>query len=184
MKKYTILLTLVFAIFLSGCTLPYSAAVDERPIKTQYRDTVAALEIKKEILEDDSLSILDFDVYSFLGRAYIIGEYENVSSVRKVQEIAANTQGIKYVHTYMLPQKETTCGFSDNVELAARIKKELIEDKQIWSTNITVNMVQCHVVLLGVVGSEKEITLAIQHARKFVDADKVKSFLQVAPRYN
>ena len=60
------------------------------------------------------------------------------------------------------------------------MKTALIKDKEIWATNINVEAVQCHIVLLGIVGSQKEINRAVDHARKVENVRSVKSYLRLA----
>ena len=43
------------------------------------------------------------------------------------------------------------------MNIDGKIRAELIGDREISSTNIDVKAIQCHVVLLGIVGSKKEI---------------------------
>jgi hyperosmotically inducible protein len=43
------------------------------------------------------------------------------------------------------------------LNIDGKIRAELIGDREISSTNIDVKAIQCHVVLLGIVGSKKEI---------------------------
>jgi hyperosmotically inducible protein len=67
-----------------------------------------------------------------------------------------------------------------NLELTAKVKAKLIEDDDIWSTNVDVKTIQCITVLWGLVGSETEISKAIAHAESVKGVEMVKSFLQSA----
>jgi hyperosmotically inducible protein len=64
------------------------------------------------------------------------------------------------------------------VTITSQVKTKLIGDKEIWSTNVDVKTVQCNVVLLGVVGSKKEIDKAIAHTKSVKGVRGIKSFLR------
>jgi len=57
------------------------------------------------------------------------------------------------------------------------LKSKLVADMDVWSTNIDVKVVQCHVVLLGIVESKEEITRAVAHARSVAGVRDVTSYL-------
>jgi len=89
--------------------------------------------------------------------------------------------GVKSVTTHLLPKKrDDLCGTSDNIAIVGQVKASLIKDKDIWSTNVKVKSVQCNVVLLGIVGSEGEISRAISHAKNVEGVRSVRSFLKSA----
>jgi hyperosmotically inducible protein len=62
--------------------------------------------------------------------------------------------------------------------LLAKVKKRLIGDKDISSTQIEVKALQCNIALLGLVGSADEIKKAVSHAKSVESVRSVKSFLQ------
>jgi hyperosmotically inducible protein len=78
-----------------------------------------------------------------------------------------------------LPKKEDdTCGTTANLKLLANVKKALIGDKNISSTQIEVKAIQCKIILLGLVGSADEIKKAVSHAKAVEGVRSVKSFLK------
>ncbi|WP_147818697.1 BON domain-containing protein [Salidesulfovibrio onnuriiensis] len=164
---------------MQGCTV-YKAAVDERNIGTIADDESITLTIKKDFLADDLIKYLDYDVASYEGRVYLMGEYESQAQVNRAISLAKKVDGVRSVTTYLLPKRENdTCGTTDNLELYARVNQKLIEDKEIWSTNVDVYTVQCNVVLVGIVGSATERNRAIAHARSVPGVRSVKSYLKV-----
>ena len=168
-------------IFLStfyGCTV-YKAAVDERHVGTIADDTLIKGKIVKKIIEDDKLKLLDISTGCYRGHVYLVGEYDDAAQKDRAIKIAKSVDGVKEVTTYMLPKKkDDPCGIKDNLEIAAKVKAKLIADKDIWSTNIDVKSVQCHVVLYGLVGSKPEIDKAVAHAKSVDGIRDVTSFLE------
>jgi hyperosmotically inducible protein len=96
-------------------------------------------------------------------------------------KLAKEVDGVKSVKDHFLPKKKgDACGTTDNLKLVAKITAGLIEDKELSSTTIEVKAVQCNVVLLGLVGSKKEISKAIAHAKGVEGVRSVTSYLKVA----
>ncbi len=173
------LAVLLGANLLQGCAV-YKAAVDERNVSTIASDEKITLLIKKEFLNDDSVKYLDYDVASYQGHVYIMGEYESRTQADRAVTLARKVEGVHKVTTYLLPKKKNdTCGTLDSLELEASIKKRLIEDKDVWSTNVDVYMVQCNAVLVGMVGSSAERNRAIAHAKSVPGVRSVQSFLTI-----
>jgi hyperosmotically inducible protein len=66
------------------------------------------------------------------------------------------------------------------VAIAGKVDAKLTADKDIRSTNIDVKVVQCNVVLLGIVRSGEEIAKATAHAKSVAGVRNVTSFLMSA----
>lgn len=163
----------------SGCTV-YDVAMEERNVGDWANDNAIAITIEKDFLNDDQIKFLDFDAHSYEGHVYIVGEYESRSQVDRAVQIAKGVDGVRQVTTYVLPKREQDyCGTTDNLDIYASVKKALVADKNIWSTNIDIKTVQCNVVLLGIVGSAQEKSLAYNHAKAVEGVRSVKSYLTV-----
>lgn len=163
-----------------GCTV-YSAAVDQRNIKTIASDTNIKLSIEKSFLDDKNIKILDISAFVYAGHAYLTGEYDTELQKQRAIAIARQTEGVKAVTAYLLAKRKGDfCGVTDNATLATKVKTALIGDDDIWATNINVEAVQCHIVLLGIVGTQAEIDKAIVHARMVENVRGVQSYLRVA----
>jgi len=182
MKRYLTLLALpVVLAVLCGCTTVYKAAVDERNVRTIANDDKIAITVSKRFVDDETIKILDISADCYNGHVYLVGQYETAKQKSRAVTIARGVPGVKSVSTYLLPKKESDlCGTSDNIALIAKVKANLIKDKNIWSTNIKVKSVRCNVVLLGIVGSRGEISRAVTHAQAVEGVRSVKSFLKAA----
>ncbi len=167
-------------ILSSGCAV-YDVAVEERNVGDYANDEKITLIIKKEFLEDDMVKYMDFDAATYEGHVYILGEYENHAQVERAVKIAKGVEGVRKVTTYILPKKadDPACGTMDNFDLYRRVTMRLVDDKQIWSTNIDVKTIQCNVILLGIVADQKTKDAAYTHATATPGAKSVKSFLTI-----
>lgn len=173
----TVVLTLCYT--LSGCAV-YNAAVDERNISEQYSDTVISATILKKMVKSKEMSALDVSVNSYNGKVYLVGEVDSLIQRNLVISTARNTKGVRSVVPYLLLKNEQDfCGTTDNLTMNAQLNKTLIGDKEIWSTNVSIDVVQCNIVLTGIVGTSKEKQKIIQHARAIPKVRSVTSYIQV-----
>ncbi len=185
MKIYWMIAFLLILPGFLGCqtvyTSTYGVAVEERSVKTIASDQKIKLTIQQKFLEDNTIKILDISTFCYNGNVYLVGEYGARKQRERAMEIATGVPGAKSVTPYLLPKRKgDTCGTTDNITIAAKVNTKLIADKDIWSTNIDVKVVQCTVVLLGIVGSEKEISKAVAHAKSVGGVRDVISYLKSA----
>jgi hyperosmotically inducible protein len=176
---FSILMLLAVGLFANGCTV-YDVAVEERNVGEYASDEKITFLIEKEFLADDLVKYMDYEASSYEGLVYIVGEYESRDQVNRAVEIAKSVEGVRSVTTYLLPKKaDDSCGTTDNLELYAKVKNLLVQDKDVWSTNVEIMTVQCNVVLLGIVGSSAERDKVIAHAKSVPGVRSVKSFLRI-----
>jgi len=173
---------LAVLIFVSGCSIfgagVYGVAEEERSNKAIYTDEKIKLTIDKRILGEE-INVLDYATFCYNGDVYLIGEYEKAEQKEKVLKIAHSVTGVKSVTTYLLPKKKIdTCGKMDHAAISIRVHRLLIEDHDIHSTNIDVKVIQCHVVLLGIVGTQSEADKAVAHAQSVDGIIGVTSYLK------
>lgn len=174
-------LLIVLVVATTGCGTMYKAAMDERSLSQQTADASISASIMKQYLDDDDVSVLGIEPYTFVGHVYLVGDYETDIQKQKAISIARGVEGVTGLTTYLLPEKDDPdCGTTDNVTILSKVKAALIGDGDIWSTNIEVKVVQCRVVLLGLVGSDAQIDKSIAHAKAVEGVRSVKSYLRVA----
>ncbi len=181
---YVLLLTSLIALVNTGCVgTIYSAAVDERNVKTIANDTSIELSILKKLSEGESSDIIDVSVSSYEGKVFLVGEYENSSQKNRFLSASKSVEGVKSVDSYFLQVNETSpCGTKENLSITVKVKSNLIGDKTIWSTNVHVSTMQCQVVLWGTVGTPEEVSKSIEHAKKVEGVKSVKSFLKTSKK--
>ncbi|WFS63033.1 BON domain-containing protein [Pseudodesulfovibrio thermohalotolerans] len=175
----TLLMLLAVGLFANGCAV-YDVAVEERNVSEYANDEKIAFLIEKEFLADDLVKYMDFDASSYEGLVYIVGEYESRAQVDRAIEIAKSVDGVRSVTTYLLPKRAgDSCGTTDNLEIYAKVKNLLVQDKNIWSTNVEIKTLQCNVILLGIVGSTAEREKIIDYAKSVPGVRSVKSYLRI-----
>ena len=171
---------LILGILMTGCGTIYKSAVDERSVGQQYDDEKITMAIRQKFSGDEKIKYFDISTYVYNGHVYLVGEYETADQKDQAVRLAQQVEGVKSVTDYFLPKKEDkTCGTTDDLGLLAKVKKDLIADKDISSTQIEVKALQCNIILLGLVSSADDISKAVAHAKAVEGVRKVKSFLKV-----
>lgn len=181
MLKKLLCVTAIIALSytLSGCAV-YNAAVDERNIGEQYSDTVITATVIKKLVRSDEVNALDISVNTYNRKVYVIGEVDSLAQRNVVTSIARNVEGVASVVPYLLLKNDQDfCGTTDNLAMSAQLNKDLIADKDIWSTNISIDVVQCNIILTGIVTSNKEKQKILEHARAVPKVRSVTSYIQV-----
>ena len=182
MKKLVYLLLFTGFIVLSstGCVgTIYSAAVDERNVKTVASDTSIEFKILKKLSDKKSSDIIDVSVSSYKGKVFLVGEYKDLTQKNRFISAAKSVEGVKVVDSYFKKvNKKSSCGTKENLSITAKVKAKLIGDSSIWSTNVHISTMQCQVVLWGTVGTAAEISKSIQYAKQVEGVKSVKSFLK------
>jgi hyperosmotically inducible protein len=170
---------LIIGILMMGCTTIYKTAVDERSLGRQYDDEKITTAIRKKFLDDEKIKYFDISTYCYNGHVYLVGEYDTADQKNQAKRLAKEVEGVKSVTDYFLPEREDdTCGTTANLKLLAKVKKELIGDMDISSTQIEVKALQCNIILLGLVDSADDITKATSYAKAVEGVRSVKSFLK------
>jgi hyperosmotically inducible protein len=147
-------------------------------------DTKITITILAKFINDDLVKAQDISIFCYEGHVYLVGEQESKEQKKRSLEIARGVEGVKSVTSYLLPKKNNSaCGTLDNLAISTKVRIKLIGDKDILSTNVDIETVDCTVVLLGVVGSKQEIKKVIDHARNVDGIQGVKAFLRTAELY-
>jgi len=175
-----ILVIVISLFFINGCGTVYSTARDERSLGTVLDDKKIAGKIKVALFQDKVIKGLDISVYAFTGKVYLVGVVETGVQKRRAINIARRTKGVKSVTTYLLSKSGASVGKTvDDTAITAKVKTKLIADKEMKATQVNVKTIFGNVVLLGVVGSQKDASKAVKYAWDVRHVKSVKSFLLV-----
>jgi hyperosmotically inducible periplasmic protein len=181
MKKRGVIFCCFAVLIFNGCCTAtsgiYGLAEEERSSTAVYTDEQIKLTIYKRFQESD-INVFDYAPYCYNGHVYLVGEYETAERKEQAVKIAHSVPGVKEVTTYLLPKRKVdACGTMDKTAISTKVQASLINDSAIHSTKIDVKVVRCHVVLLGVVGTDSEAAKAVAHARSVEGVSGVVSFL-------
>jgi hyperosmotically inducible protein len=152
----------------------YGSTRDERSVGDQAADKKISLSIKTDLADKDSKMALKVHVYCFLKHVYLVGAINDQSFRAVAEKTAKGTEGVKKVTSYFKTETDTT---ADDLELAAKVRADLIGNGDLSSTQIEQEVMNGEVVLLGMVRSKADAALAVKVAKGVKGVRKVTSYL-------
>lgn len=181
MKASDTMIVLIMTAMVAGCSTSgviYDLAADERSATAIVSDNVIKTAIQGSLLEDREMKILDISVYCYNGFVYLIGEYDRDVQKEKAVRIARSTKGVKHVEARLFPKKHNdACTLKENLIIKGKMEALLLADEDIW-TPIDVNVVQCTIILLGIMETREELNKAVMNARSLEGTRGVISYLK------
>lgn len=179
------------AAVLSGCAAAAAGAVgagmvaavdvaeDERNVETVWRDSTIASAVKSRLTSDRNLGGLNVTVYSFRHRVYIVGYKTDESQEARAETLASSVKGVRSVESYLIYKKNQNIvgQYAGDAYITSKIKAALLNDPDIKSSQVTVETITGHAVLLGIVSSGKAKSKAYSIAKRINEGRPVKSFL-------
>jgi hyperosmotically inducible periplasmic protein len=175
---FALMCLLALSALLQGCFV-YSTAVDERSLSTQASDKGVVISLNAKFVQDPDVKYFHVTPYCYEGHAYLIGETDSEKEKERAKAIAKAEDGVREVTTYFVSTADDGCGTTRDLEIHARLSKRLIAEGDLHSTNVDLEVLHCRVVLLGLVGSQKEADLAESIASHTPFVREVVNFLYV-----
>lgn len=157
----------------------YGIAVEKRTTGAIVSDKKIVLKIEEKFAEDSPKKILDISPFCYNGQVFLIGEYDTPEEKDRAVEIAEHVEGVQSITTFLLlKNRKKSCGTADDLAIHVKVRAKLVADIHVRSTNIDIKVVQCRVVLLGILGSPEEIDHAVADAGSVEGVEGVESFLE------
>lgn len=154
----------------------YDAARDERSLGDITADKTITTEIKAALVKKDGKLGLAVKTYCYLGRVTLLGQLADEGFKAFAVSTAKKTKGVKNVSAHWeAPGKEDST--KSDLEIAAKLRAELIADKELSATQIETEVFGGKVYLIGMVRTKKDADQAVAHARKVKGVTGVTSLL-------
>jgi osmotically-inducible protein OsmY len=177
------LAVLLLAVLLgsAGCggARPYramaKAASSEENVHAQVTDDRLKIALREAVLANDPDAEIHVTPYVYMGHAYLVGFVDGAAERQKLTDAAQAVQGVRSVDSY-LPDAPAGSTAASDVELEGKVKAALALDRE-RVTQIDLDVLAGHVVLLGVVSGQSEIDTAVTAARGVDGVTGVTSFL-------
>ena len=181
MRRVLILLTCLFLLpLLTGCGTMYKAAVDQRDVGTFVDDGRIESSVRALYINDGLVKLRDVSVNSYLGTVYVVGEFESDPQKMRAVKLARQVDGVRKITVVPFAKRDDpACGTTDDLALYAKIKKLLVEDGDLWSTQVDVKTVQCNAVLLGLVASQREADAIVRHVNSVEGVRTVQNLVRI-----
>ncbi len=175
MQRLALVLLLVMLAALNGCAYGgYGVYDDQRLVDTISDDKALSTKIKTALMDESFTGGWSVSVYSFYRHVFLVGEVP-ADMQGKALTIARRYNPISVTPHWFTPATSD----SNNMMLAARLRKDLIGTKGLSSSRIDTEVNAGRVVLLGVVKDDAEKQLAIQAARGVPGVTSVTSYLML-----
>lgn len=182
MRCFLAIILLGAAFSVSGCTMAYRLATDERAVGCYVDDAVITSKIRKSFIDDPLLSVFDIKVMVYRGRVVLAGVLKADHQSKRAAFLAGKVAGVRKVETYFLLGRRpghSPKDFANDCLITGRIKAEFIADPDLRNFQIDVYTVYGHAILVGIVNSEERARRAVKHAQEVPGVSKVQSFILV-----
>jgi hyperosmotically inducible periplasmic protein len=178
------LVFLMLVMFLSGCMtaahVVYDVATDERPVGRQADDLEIWGTVKNDIMESGMEGTGDISVFCRNGIVVLAGVVAHGSKTGKeAVKIARGAPGVRKVETYFFPSQPSPL---NDFAIKEKIHFKMVEDPELKADQIDMEVIDGHVVLVGVVNSRAKVKRIIAIAHDTTGVRAVKSFIQIQRR--
>jgi osmotically-inducible protein OsmY len=138
------------------------AATSEESVFAQAQDEELKIQLREALLARGA-SPLAITPYVFMGRGFVVGFVADGVQRDGILSTAQGVQGLRSLQSY-LPDRPTASSTTDDVSTKATVKAALVPHPEIGVTHVDIEVLDGHVVLLGVVGSEEARESAVAAA--------------------
>lgn len=184
-QVYLLLLGVLLALF--GCACggfrPYramaKAGTSEESVFSQVSDDRLRMQVREALLAEGSG--LSISPHVYMGHVYLTGYVDSAEQRQRMLSLASGVSGVRSVDGY-LPDKSTDSGSAvsnkaSDVEIQGKLKAEFAASGDEVVTRIDTEVLDGHVVLMGVVSSEQAIQSAVSSAQNTAGVTGVTNFL-------
>ncbi|HKE61982.1 MAG TPA: BON domain-containing protein, partial [Nitrospira sp.] len=172
-------------LVMTGCATPYvvaaKAASSHLTPTAWTKDQLLKDELRKAILADQALSGLSITPYVYMQHGFLVGFVKDAQQAAAVTRAAQGVAGLRSLETYLPikgePPKDSSGSTLSDLELVGKIKLALKVDEHLVESRYGVEVLDGHVVLLGVVISDDEKLAVTRAAEGVTGVTGTKTYL-------
>ena len=145
------------------------------------QDKRLKMNVRKALLIAEPKTALSVSSYVAGGHAYLVGWVDDDAQRNSLEDAARKVPGLLSIAVY-LPSKPTgddAPSTTSELTLTAKVKAAIMQRSRIEKTNVAVNVLGTHAVLVGVVHSTDDIQSAVAAASGTEGISGVTNFLHV-----
>jgi len=177
----TLVALLLCACSACGNARPYrmmaKAATSEESAFSQAGDQRLKARMREAIVAADPKQTLAVTPYAYMGHAYLVGFVDDAAEGDRLLSTIRGFEGVRSVDGYLPTRPEGRSEASD-LEIKGKVKAAMAIIGE-TVTQIEIESLAGHVVLLGVVGSAEDIDNAGERARRVGGVTGLTNFLLV-----
>ncbi|BCA53098.1 transporter [Nitrospira sp. KM1] len=150
---------------MQGCVAKYKAmaeaAQSELSPRTIAQDDLQKIHVHEALVAAHGISGLTLSVYVFMAKVFVVGHVDTHEQIESVLKTARQVAGVRSADGY-LPLKDgqasdaTVGGLTSDATMKAHIISALAVTPGVVNSRIHVEVLDGHVVLLGVVSGQEE----------------------------
>jgi len=172
---------LLFACSACGNARPYrlmaKTATSEENVFSQAGDQRLKARMREAIVTADPKRTLAVTPYAYMGHAYLVGFVDDAEEGERLRSMVQGFEGVRSVDGYLPTRPEGRSEASD-LEIKGKVKAAMALIGE-TVTQIEIESLAGHVVLLGVVGSAEDVDAAGERARQVGGVTGLTNFLLV-----
>jgi len=170
----------------SGCAAKYKAmaeaAQSELSPVTIAQDDRLKIHIHEALLTEQGLSGLALSIYVFMAKAFVVGRTDNAGQAADIVKVVRQVAGVRSVEGYLPVKTSPTSdnsaeGLTSDITLKGKITSALALTPGVVKSRIHTEVLDGHVVLLGVVSGQPEQLKAEQAAAQNEGVKSVTNWL-------
>jgi osmotically-inducible protein OsmY len=153
------------------------AATSEANVRTQVEDQRLKASMRQALLAHDPGEVLHVTPYVYMGHAYLVGFVDSPAQQQTVVAAVQGVEGVRSLDEYLPVRPASGSSAVDDATTKAAVKAALALDPSQVVTRIDLEVLDGHVVLLGIVDSQQTIDSAVAHAKDASGVTGVSNFL-------
>lgn len=152
-------------------------AIQERGLEAAARDTALKAEIKAALSEFDPISITNTAVLVQRGDVVIAGTVPSGSLKRQFDKSVRSIKGVRRFYNHLEVMPASVKDYSKDAWISARLKADMLKDKNVFSINYHFTTVAGNVYVLGIAQNSREKEAVLYYARRIKGVAGVHDFI-------
>lgn len=173
------LLPSCMATAVMGTAVAGKAAFDQRPVKTQVKDTGISTRIQSELVKEQDMPSRWLNIDVIHGDVVLTGFLPKQEQIDRAVYITKKVEGVRSVRSEIQLGEPTAKNWFSDSWITTQIKTKLLKEGISNAVNISVETVDGVVYLQGIVSSEDQRFKAMGIARSVEGVSQVKNLLTV-----
>lgn len=175
--------SVLLALAGAGCggARPYrlmaKAATSETSVFSEVEDRRLKTALREALLRHDPGAAFSVTPYVYMGHAYLVGFVDSAAQRQTIVAAVQSIEGERSLDTYLPEKPAGGSSTTSDLEIKAAVKAAIALDPSQVVARIEIEVLDGHVVLLGVVDSQQTIDAAVAHAQSTGGVSGVTSFL-------
>lgn len=167
---------------LAGAGAAGYAAGQERGVNGEYHDFATKTNIQVAWMKAQPPLPPNLDVTVYEGRALLTGAADSPAARDRAAELAGRVAGVRAVYNQIeVAPSRSAWSMASDAWITAKLRSDLVLDKEIRSLNYTIETVNGSVYLIGSARTAGELDRATGWARNIPGVRRVVSFVEVRP---